>query len=190
MEEDEADEAEEEEDEDAEDEEHGEGEEGEAGAPAAAEKKAAAALAVSVGSFSDPPEAQGLSHFLEHMLFMGSHLFPAENEYDAYLQQHGGSSNAYTEASETVFHYDCAPQSFRGALERFAAQFEAPLFAESATEREVRAVDSEFTQAQQSDGARLLQVQCADAPGGHPAALFSWVRSCPRFCKSDDRGCA
>ena len=35
-------------------------------------------------------------------------------------------------------------------------------------------MDSEFTQAAQSDGARLLQVQCAAAPAGHPAALFSW----------------
>ncbi len=61
-----------------------------------------------------------------------------------------------------------------GALERFAAQFEAPLCAEGATAREVRAVDSEFTQAAQSDGARLLQVQCAAAPAGHPAGLFSW----------------
>ena len=76
-----------------------------------------------------------------------------------------------------MFHFDCAPTAFRGALERFASQFEAPLCAESATAREVRAVDSEFTQAQQSDSARLLQVQCAGAPAGHPAALFSWVRA-------------
>ena len=78
---------------------------------------------------------------------------------------------------QQVFHFDCAPTAFRGALERFASQFEAPLCAESATAREVRAVDSEFTQAQQSDSARLLQVQCACAPAGHPAALFSWVRA-------------
>ena len=170
----EEDEEEAEEEEEEEEEEEGE----ESGAePPAPEKKAAAALAVSVGSFSDPPEAQGLSHFLEHMIFMGSVRFPEENAYDAYLQQHGGTSNAYTEAEQTVFHFDCAPLAFRGALERFAAQFEAPLCAETATAREVRAVDSEFTQAQQSDGARLLQVQCAGAAVDHPAALFSWVRS-------------
>jgi nardilysin len=38
-----------------------------------------------------------MSHYLEHMLFMGSEKFPDENEYDSYLQHHGGSSNAYTE---------------------------------------------------------------------------------------------
>jgi len=43
-------------------------------------KKAAAAMCVGIGSFADPPKAQGLAHFLEHMLFMGSSEFPDENE--------------------------------------------------------------------------------------------------------------
>lgn len=41
--------------------------------------------------------AQGLSHYLEHMLFMGSEGFPDENSFDAYLSTNGGSSNACTE---------------------------------------------------------------------------------------------
>jgi hypothetical protein len=40
---------------------------------------------------------QGLSHFLEHMLFMGSEKFPDENDYDSFLTHHGGASNAFTE---------------------------------------------------------------------------------------------
>ena len=40
---------------------------------------------------------QGMSHYLEHMLFMGSKRFPDENDYDSYLQHHGGAANAYTE---------------------------------------------------------------------------------------------
>ncbi|KAK7379667.1 hypothetical protein VNO80_05131 [Phaseolus coccineus] len=42
--------------------------------------RAAAAMCVGMGSFSDPNEAQVLAHFLEHMLFMGSDEFPDENE--------------------------------------------------------------------------------------------------------------
>ena len=34
--------------------------------------KAAAAIEVGVGSSFDPSKRQGLAHFLEHMLFMGS----------------------------------------------------------------------------------------------------------------------
>jgi hypothetical protein len=54
-------------------------------------------MAVGVGSFTDPAEMPGLAHYLEHMLFMGSDKYPKENEYDTYLNNHGGSSNAYTE---------------------------------------------------------------------------------------------
>ena len=108
------------------------------------------------------------------MVFMGSEAFPDENAYDSYLQQHGGSSNAYTDAEQTVFHCDCRPDALRGALERFSAQFVAPLCLESATDRELRAVESEFTQAQQSDSARLQQVQTACCAPGHPASKFSW----------------
>lgn len=44
-------------------------------------QKSAAALSVGVGSFSDPLDAQGLAHYLEHMLFMGTSKYPVENEY-------------------------------------------------------------------------------------------------------------
>lgn len=54
-------------------------------------------MSVGVGSFSDPSELQGLSHYLEHMLFMGSDKYPDENEYDSFLTKNGGSSNAFTE---------------------------------------------------------------------------------------------
>lgn len=39
-------------------------------------QKSAAALSVGVGSFMDPMEAQGLAHYLEHMLFMGTAKYP------------------------------------------------------------------------------------------------------------------
>lgn len=44
-------------------------------------QKSAAALSVEVGSLHDPLEAQGLAHYLEHMLFMGTTKYPEENEY-------------------------------------------------------------------------------------------------------------
>ena len=47
--------------------------------------KAAAALDVHVGSMSDP--IQGLAHFCEHMLFLGTRKYPDENEYNKYLSQ-------------------------------------------------------------------------------------------------------
>ena len=38
--------------------------------------KAAASLNVAVGSGDDPADREGLSHFLEHMLFLGTEKYP------------------------------------------------------------------------------------------------------------------
>ena len=53
-----------------------------------------------------------MSHYLEHMLFMGSERFPDENDYDAFLQRHGGAANAYTEMVGR--DAACAPLSISG----------------------------------------------------------------------------
>ncbi|KAB2088930.1 hypothetical protein ES319_A03G032100v1 [Gossypium barbadense] len=137
-------------------------------------KKAAAAMCVGFGSFSDPPEAPGLAHFLEHMLFMGSTEFPDENEYDSYLSKHGGSSNAYTEAEHTCYHFEVEREFLKGALRRFSQFFISPLVKLEAMEREVLAVDSEFNQVLQNDSFRLQQLQCHTSEDGHPFNRFSW----------------
>lgn len=137
-------------------------------------KKAAAALSVGVGSFSDPWDLQGLSHFLEHMLFMGSEKHPDENDYDAFLTAHGGSSNAMTEAEATTFYFDVNPESLHDALDRFAQFFTSPLIKKDAMEREVEAVNNEFKGVLQSDACRLQQLKCYTAQENHPFRKFSW----------------
>ncbi|ERN04132.1 hypothetical protein AMTR_s00077p00061270 [Amborella trichopoda] len=135
-------------------------------------KKAAAAMCVGMGSFSDPLDAQGLAHFLEHMLFMGSAAFPDENEYDSYLAKHGGSSNAYTETEHTCYHFEVNREFLRDALKRFSQFFISPLVKAEAMEREVLAVDSEFKLNLQSDGSRLQQLQCHTSTPGNPFNKF------------------
>jgi len=145
-------------------------------APMVETKRAAAALSVGVGHFSDPDELPGLSHYLEHMLFMGSEKYPDENDYDAFLTQHNGSSNAFTEEEATTYHFECAPHAFEAALDRFAQFFIAPLMKPDALDREVLAVDSEFSGVLQNDSCRLAQVRAVSGPvpSDHPAAKFGW----------------
>lgn len=112
---------------------------------------------------------------------MGSEKYPDENEYDAFLAKHGGSSNAFTELVNlfpyhtspgckavphisrkgskpdadlsadahmqeyTNYHFDVKPNALYGALDRFAQFFIQPLCKADALEREVMAVDNEFT---------------------------------------------
>lgn len=141
---------------------------------AAPKKRAAAALCVSAGSFADPLKAQGISHFLEHMVFMGSTEFPCESEYDAYLSRHGGASNAWTDMEQTTFHFDVDPNSLYGGLCRFAGFFTGPLCKADSVSREVNAVHSEFQQTLQSDYSRVEQMQCYTCKPGHPFTKFSW----------------
>ena len=56
-------------------------------------EKSAACCDVHIGSMADNIDAQGLAHFLEHMLFLGTKEYPVENSYSSYLSNHGGSSN-------------------------------------------------------------------------------------------------
>ena len=50
------------------------------------------ALSVNAGGFNDPLHRQGLAHLLEHMVFMGSKLYPIEGAYDQHLSNHGGEA--------------------------------------------------------------------------------------------------
>lgn len=48
--------------------------------------ESAAAMNVNVGSMQDPWELQGLAHFCEHMLFLGTDKYPIENDYDKVVE--------------------------------------------------------------------------------------------------------
>ena len=121
--------------------------------------KAAAAMDVNVGHMSDPWELPGLAHFLEHMLFLGTDKYPDENSYSQYISQHGGSNNAYTASDHTNYYFDITPEFLPEALDRFSQFFLTPLFTESATDREVQAVNSENEKNLASDPWRQQQLE-------------------------------
>ncbi|XP_059471054.1 insulin-degrading enzyme isoform X2 [Neocloeon triangulifer] len=134
--------------------------------------KSAAALSVNIGYLSDPWELPGLAHFLEHMLFLGTEKYPSENEYNKFLSEHSGSSNAYTSAEHTTYYFDVAPEHLKDGLDRFAQFFVAPLFTEDATEREVNAVNSEHEKNLANDSWRLAQLEQSSSIEGHPYTKF------------------
>ena len=123
--------------------------------------KSSAALDVRVGHLSDPDSLPGLAHFLEHMLFLGTAKYPDENEYNQFLNKHGGNSNAYTDMESTNYYFDCGADHLEGALDRFSQFFIAPLFTPSATDRELNAVNSEHEKNLQSDMWRSFQLSKA-----------------------------
>ncbi|GAA5829536.1 hypothetical protein JCM11251_000196 [Rhodosporidiobolus azoricus] len=150
--------------------------------------KAAAAMAVKVGHLSDPEDIPGLAHFCEHLMFMGTEKYPAENDYTEFLTQHSGSSNAYTDMDQTMYHFDVAPEYLSPALDRFAQFFISPLFDPSCTEREANAVHSENSKNLQSDMWRLFQLDKSTSSRDHAFWRFGTGNRVTLWDRPRERG--
>lgn len=135
--------------------------------------KAAASLDVHVGSAQDPQDYQGLAHFLEHMLFLGTERFPTAGEYQAFINAHGGSHNAFTSFEHTNYFFDIDADYLPETLDRFADFFISPLFTEEYVGREVNAVSSEYSAKIKDEGRRSLDVFKRIVDPEHPFAKFS-----------------
>ncbi len=136
-------------------------------------KKSAAALAVNAGHFNDPVERQGLAHFLEHMLFLGTEKYPDGSEYQKFISQHGGNNNAWTATEHTCFFFDIQQQHFSSALERFSQFFTSPLLSEEFIHKERKNIDAEFQLKLKDDIRRLYDVHKETINPDHPFSQFS-----------------
>jgi len=135
--------------------------------------KAAASLDVNVGSRQDPENYQGLAHFLEHMLFLGTEKYPDAGAYQAFITAHGGSHNAFTSFEDTNYFFDISADSLEPALDQFAQFFVGPLFNAEYVGREVKAVNSEYRARIKDDRRRELAVIKSQVNPAHPFAKFS-----------------
>ncbi|XP_033249666.1 nardilysin-like [Drosophila miranda] len=137
-------------------------------------KLAACAVLVSVGSFSEPRQYQGMAHFLEHMIFMGSEKYPIENEFDAFITKNGGFTNAHTENEETCFYFEVEEAHLDKGMDIFMNLIRAPLLLHDAMARERSAVQSEFEQVYLRDEVRRDQILASLASDDYPHGTFSW----------------
>src|ERR1700722_17261896 len=58
---------------------------------------------VRTGSADEKPGEEGISHFIEHLVFKGSRHFTV-GEMASAIEASGGEINAYTSFDQTVFH--------------------------------------------------------------------------------------
>lgn len=136
---------------------------------------AAAAMNVHVGAASDPDKVPGLAHFNEHMLFLGTKQYPEEGSFESYLSENGGSSNAFTDSENTVYFFDMSgddAKKLSEGVDRFGSFFTDPLFTETATGRELNAIESENAKNLQSDVFRLYQIEKSRSNTKHPYSKF------------------
>lgn len=105
---------------------------------------AATSMNVRVGSAQDPEDLQGLAHFLEHMLFLGTTPYPEPDAYQRYISDNAGSHNAFTAQQDTNYFFNIEPSALPEALDRFSEFFLSPLFNADHLESERNIVHSEY----------------------------------------------
>ncbi len=134
--------------------------------------ESAAALAVRVGGQDDPEDREGMAHYLEHMLFLGTEKYPELDGYRKFIEQNGGMTNAYTAIDTTNYNFSIKPEFFAPALDRFAQFFISPLFPEEQLGRERAVVDAEFEMRNQRDSVRRWAALTSNFNPEHPSSGF------------------
>jgi insulysin len=135
--------------------------------------KAAASMAVNAGHFDDPLDRQGLAHFLEHMLFLGTDLYPESGSFNNFVSLSGGNTNAWTGTEHTCYFFDINNHHIETALAQFSRFFIAPTLNPAETEKERNAIEAEFKLKIKDDGRRIYQVHKETVNPAHPFAKFS-----------------
>lgn len=135
--------------------------------------KAAASMNVRVGSAQDPEDIQGLAHFLEHMLFLGTDAYPEADAYQQYLSRNAGSHNAFTAPQDTNYFFNIEPSALEGALDRFSAFFISPLFNADRLESERNVVHSEYIARRRDEGRRENEVLNQFLNSDNPTTQFA-----------------
>ena len=85
------------------------------------------AIYLKVGGRNDPPGREGLSHFLEHILFRGTDQFPSSLAIESAFEVIGGAPNAATDAESTYYYSRVHPDSITRGMEILASMLMKPL---------------------------------------------------------------
>ena len=121
-----------------------------------------------VGSLTETNALEGVSHFLEHMIFKGSRNLGV-GELASLAESSGGDVNAYTASESTHYDLISTPDAFEACLEALLDALWRPRFDESEIRRERRVILSEINRAYEQPDQQLQHHLHREAYGrGHP----------------------
>ena len=109
------------------------------------------AIYLKVGGRNDPPGREGLSHFLEHILFRGTAQFPSSLAIESAFEAIGGAPNAATDAESTYYYSRVHPDSVTRGMEIFASMLMKPLLAGIDIEKRIIAEEAREDLNEQGD---------------------------------------
>jgi insulysin len=130
-----------------------------------------ACLNINIGSVNE--KIDGLAHFLEHMVFMGSKKYPDSNDFMSSINNNGGKTNAYTSDTDTNYHFTIEPEKFYLTLDKFSQFFREPLLKSEYINKEINAVDSEAKKNLLDDAWIQLELYKTVMLDTHPINHFT-----------------
>lgn len=122
------------------------------------------------GSVFETGSESGMAHFLEHMVFKGSHSLAA-GEFDRRIEALGGSSNAATGFDDVHYHVLIPPQAAPEALALLLDLVLEPRLEEDAFAMERQVVLEELAQSEDQPEEVAVQHLLAMACPGHAYGL-------------------
>lgn len=100
-------------------------------------QSATASFFVRVGSRYESAKTNGLSHFLEHMLYRGTERHPAAHELSLAIERLGGTLDAATHVDFTSYDLTLPPETIAEGVELLAEVLGQPLLTDLTTEKQI-----------------------------------------------------
>lgn len=90
---------------------------------------------IHVGSRHETRRSNGITHFLEHMLFRGTARHPSAAAFNHHIESMGGSLNAATHGDLTLFELTVPPDAVAEGCVELGEMFARPVFSDIDVER-------------------------------------------------------
>lgn len=114
---------------------------------------AVCALFVKVGARFETPEDNGLSHFVEHMLFRGTERYPTSLALNTAVEKLGSTLHAETGRDYTLFQMSLEPDHVPAAIELLGELLGQPRFDDIELERQL--ILEEINEDYDEDGVEI-----------------------------------
>ena len=131
-------------------------------------QSAATSFFVRVGSRDENPRTNGLSHYIEHMLFKGTETMPTAAQISEASEGAGGGLNAFTTKEITCYWNNLPFERIETGISVLADSLQHSLLAPEEIERERTVVQQEIRRSRDSPGAYVGELLSTAAYGDQP----------------------
>ncbi len=153
-------------------------------------RSASVGIWLRVGSRHEPPELNGIAHFIEHMVFKGTERRTAE-QIAREIDSVGGMLDAFTSKEATCFNCRVLGRHLPLAFEVLSDMVLRPLFAPEDIEKERQVILEEIRMEDDNPEAVAHEVLAQNFWRGHPLAwpIIGTPRTVRRFHRGSVMRC-